>query len=67
MLQLWRAIVAARGRLQQRAERPSLGAVRLDWQTRRQLLSEHGPGGLAAAHSRLQRAWAVWVQAATSR
>jgi len=67
MLQRWREVVAAQDRLRRHADLAGQQAFMIHWQRRQQLLTEHGPGGLAAAHSqikRLGRAWTAWVQAA---
>lgn len=71
VLQRWRASAAARGRLRERAHVAAASngtALQLSRSARRQIMAEHGPGGLAVAAwraGRLRAALAAWVQAAS--
>lgn len=69
-LRRWRASAAARARLRERActAGAPVPALQLSWAARQQLVSELGPGGLAASHWRARRlrgALAAWARAAS--
>ena len=66
LLRRWRAIAVARQLLRERAAQLTTAMAAVPCMNAKQIVAEHGPGGLAAAHSRLRRAataWAAWVRA----
>ena len=66
LLRRWRATAAARLLLRERAAQLVTAVPAMPCFNAKQIVAEHGPGGLAAAHCRLRRAataWSAWVRA----